>query len=258
MKPTSLRILATVTMGTAASLIYQGMDSPRDPLVDATIPTGNAGSHETRDITIPSQQTPSSSIPGSLSSTASAGKPSSPRSSPAKTADISNGTRADNAPETSRPGGTAGIPELASAIGDVSNPSPPPSRTIQLAANFQLPAALLVSSSPVSLTSDEIDTPVEKATQAIVDAFYRKLADLPTEKIPSDTETIPAAGSVDGNLPQAEGENFIIVPNPETDAVRRRADELYRTLFGDEAFGRKGMDSTLEVRLPVVGDAPVR
>lgn len=117
-----------------------------------------------------------------------------------------------------------------------------PTRTIQLAGNFQLPAVLLAKSSPDGSKTHETKTPVESATQAIADGFYLDLAEHLPDDRSVDTTGNPAAEQVGGNT--------IIEPDSGSVSVRRHADELYRSLFGDEAFGRKGMESTLEVRLP--------
>ncbi len=137
------------------------------------------------------------------------------------------------------------------ASDDKSNTSGPgpaanPTRTIQLAGTFQLPAVLLAKTSADGSKTHETETPVESATQAIVDNFYRNLAKtLPEDRSP-DTEGIPPTEQVGGNT--------IIEPDSGTESIRRHADELYRSLFGDEALGRKGMESTLEVRLSTSPD----
>jgi hypothetical protein len=111
-----------------------------------------------------------------------------------------------------------------------------PSRTIQLGSNVRLPAALMHQAS-VTATTPEITA----ASQGIIDSFYQEIsiqaprAQLnPPDAEIKDTRTIPAS--------------------PETDGARRRADDTYRALYGNETFNRHSINSALEVHLPELSE----
>lgn len=241
MKPKSLQSIAALTVATLAIAIYQQHREDHPPMPNAKDQSGPVGQENialTADAILPKvipQKPPSSRVSANPSATQLTTGPSIPTRPESPHHERYQSNAQDGHSTSSNTG-------AARESSPISPPNFHPARTIQLASNFQLPAVLLAAASPAVREADTPKTPVEQATQAIVDDFYRNLAErLPTE-VSTDAETI---------LPELPvEENIVIAPDTETDSVRRHADELYRALFGDEAFGRKGMEGTLEVHLP--------
>ncbi len=121
-----------------------------------------------------------------------------------------------------------------------ASPVTPVERTIQLANNFRLPAALLSRS---FTPTEPKPAAVENITRQIEDTFYRKLGSNRSES----PETVAADSNVDPNV--------VIEPDEESIQVLDHADQLYRSMFGQEAFNRQSLNSAIEVRLPATDTA---
>lgn len=122
---------------------------------------------------------------------------------------------------------------------------------IQLRQDVRLPAALMNQSGNGILLSDErpvVATEVTVAREQIANSFYRELAD--HALVPATAED----GMIDPQheiLESNDEENTVVIaPGPQVEEVRERADEIYRVLYGDEAYNRYSMGSAVEVRLP--------
>lgn len=119
---------------------------------------------------------------------------------------------------------------------------------IRLADNVRLPAVVLALSMPNRDPQHPIPAPVAAAMQGIVDRFYQDLA--------AGVRQQNAADASSGQI-SADGEDTVVVnPGPIVDAARARANETYRTLFGDDAYNRLTMNTALEVQPAMAaGDA---
>ena len=113
-------------------------------------------------------------------------------------------------------------------------------RAVRLAAAVRLPAAIMAQGDPEP-TLHRNSKATMAANQAISDSFYGDLL--------SDTNN---AHQQDGNDPDAgpEDDEIVIPPGLEVRRATHRADEAYRTMFGDAAYNRQSMMSALEVLLP--------
>ena len=113
-----------------------------------------------------------------------------------------------------------------------------PACGIQLAENVRLPAAVMALAEIAKPTAEPVSPAVTAAQQEIVEKFYQEIAAemarpniLPTPEL-------------------EEATTVVISPSESVDDARHRADEQYRTLFGDAAYNRQGISSAIEVRLP--------
>lgn len=237
MKPASLHVLATVALASAAGLIYQEGGSTDEAVAAAEALPKKPGSREAEKIPVTWEASAPSSVRRNIPAMRMGEIARSPESSPspqvptAKPRSMAPSTQAPPHARSQMQDGADGHPHDSTA-------GPTPIRTIQLAANFQLPVAML----PQAPAANHATTPVKDATRVIVDDFYRKLA----ERLPDG----PSSEFHEDTAPLPEDGNLVIQPDPESESVRKHADELYRTLFGDEAFGRMSMESAREVRLP--------
>lgn len=114
---------------------------------------------------------------------------------------------------------------------------------IQLAETVKLPAVILAINAAENDTQSRIPPPVAAAMRGIVDTFYQDLADS-AEKVRTDTAP-EASGAESG----AE-DTIVIHPGPAVDRARERANETYRSLFGDSAFDQMTMKALMEAQLP--------
>ena len=98
------------------------------------------------------------------------------------------------------------------------------------------------------IRTNEFPAPVAAAMQGIVDRFYQDLA--------AGVRQQNAADASSGQI-SADGEDTVVVnPGPIVEAARARANETYRTLFGDDAYNRLTMNTALEVQPAMAaGDA---
>ncbi len=108
---------------------------------------------------------------------------------------------------------------------------------IQLAENSKLPAAIMALGSPSQLTTPT----VEVACRAMADAFYLDLAQKVGGKSATDDSPVDS---------MQEEPTTVINPGPDLDEAIYRSNELYRTLFGNDAYNGHSMNSAIEVMLP--------
>ncbi|MEI6654354.1 MAG: hypothetical protein WCP45_06265 [Verrucomicrobiota bacterium] len=126
---------------------------------------------------------------------------------------------------------------------------------IRLADNVKLPAVIIALSDPNRDPEHKLPQPVLDCMQGIVDRFYQDLAASAGNQ--AGTASKPPGTSPDPTAPVTAADNntVVIEPGPAVDKARARANEMYRALFGDEAYNRLTMNSALEVQLPVEAPA---
>jgi hypothetical protein len=113
-------------------------------------------------------------------------------------------------------------------------------RGIQLTDDVRLPAAIMAENAPDTATRKMISPAAATANQEIANSYYREL--LATAGSSPATPT-PAPGGGD--------ETTSVIPaGAAAEKARNHADEMYRALFGDDAYNRQVMNSAIEVRLP--------
>jgi hypothetical protein len=131
-------------------------------------------------------------------------------------------------------------------------------RAIQLAENVRLPAAFMAQSEPEMAALTISTNAVAAANLAITDSFYQQLAaGVAAQPAPAAHPEANRSGMMPVTPTPGTEDTTVIPPGPEVASARESADELYRALFGDEAYGRMTLHSALEVRLPAdAGSAP--
>ena len=128
-----------------------------------------------------------------------------------------------------------------------------PAFGVRLADNVRLPAVILALSDSARDPNHKVPAPVAAAMQSIVDTFYQDLAASVREGIIAGNPT--AGQSADGVAIAPGSEDTVVIqPGPAVDQARARANETYRTLFGDDAYNRLTMNTALEVK-PAVESA---
>lgn len=122
-----------------------------------------------------------------------------------------------------------------------------PAFGVRLADNVRLPAVILALSDSARDPNHKVPAPVAAAMQSIVDTFYQDLAASVRDGAIAGKTT--AAESADGAATAPGSEDTVVIqPGPAVDQARARANETYRTLFGDEAYNRLTMNTALEVK----------
>jgi len=131
-------------------------------------------------------------------------------------------------------------------------------RAIQLAEDVRLPAAFMAQSEPEMADLAITTEVVAAANLAITDSFYQQLAaGVAAQPAPAAQPEANRSGMIPVTPTPGTEDTTVIPPGPEVASARESADELYRALFGDEAYGRMTLHSALEVRLPAnAGSAP--
>jgi hypothetical protein len=129
-----------------------------------------------------------------------------------------------------------------STVPQPESPPATPARGIQLADNVQLPAVILALNSALKDPNKKVPAPVAAAMQGIIDTFYQDLA--------VSVQNDPAIGGTEVSSTETDS-TILIQPGPAVESARKRANETYRALFGDEAYGQMTMNALLESRLPV-------
>ncbi len=119
-----------------------------------------------------------------------------------------------------------------------------PAQGIQLAGDVRLPAAIMALAELAKPTAAPIPPAVVTAQREIVAKFYQEVAaSVPTPNI---------SPGVDESSEEIQTTTVVIPPSESVNDARHRADEQYRTLFGDAAYNRQIIGSAIEVRLPEV------
>ncbi len=165
---------------------------------------------------------------------------------PAQTAQVTK----SNAPEpTPATAALHAATHAAQPTGSPASQSNSPPLGIRLADNVKLPAVIIALSDPNRDPEHKLPQPVLDCMQGIVDRFYQDLAASAAGKQPGS--------SPDPSAPEAatDDNTVVIEPGPAVDKARARANEMYRALFGDEAYNRLTMNSALEVQLPTAAPA---
>ena len=113
-----------------------------------------------------------------------------------------------------------------------------PAHAIQLAGDVRLPAAVMALAEIAQPSAEPVPPAVAAAQREIVEKFYQEVA---VEMAPPNISPHPEL---------VDATTVVISPGEAVDNARHRADEQYRTLFGDAAYNRQGIGSAIEVRLP--------
>lgn len=119
-------------------------------------------------------------------------------------------------------------------------PSAAATLAFRLGSDVRLPAALMHQAMATTATSA-----IATASQGIIDSFYQEISPHARDRTAEEQVTSP----------QAKNDDTRIVPaGPDADKARRRADETYRAVYGNEAYNRHSINSALEVRLPELSE----
>jgi len=162
------------------------------------------------------------------------------------------------------PGDRQPAPPASPSAAATSEPAPasvpiatPRALGVRLGDDVQLPAVILALSDPNRDPGHKTPAPVAAAMQAIVDRFYQDLTASVRDQ--SAKGNVPSTQAPDATVPEVGNEDTVVIePGPAVDKARARANETYRTLFGDDAYNRLTMGTAIEVKLPVAsaGDKP--
>jgi len=162
------------------------------------------------------------------------------------------------------------VVDRMSAEEDIELSADSAARAVQLNDDVRLPAALMPQG------QDDLPPAVAAAAVEIGNSFYRKLQNRSAahQKPPESSNnvtysTMVPKGPESPNLSQTAGqqppsfqvpdtaEDLTLIPNtPDTEQIRKQADEQFRALYGDEKFIRQTVSSAIEVRLPLRPDSP--
>lgn len=113
---------------------------------------------------------------------------------------------------------------------------------VRLAHDVPLPAVILTLNEEQIDPENKTPQPIKDAMKSIVDKFYTNLAE-------SAAEGDYVSKDPDGTLVVGKG--------PGVERAREEADQIYRALFGEEAYNRMTMNSVLESQLPIVDSTVV-
>lgn len=131
-----------------------------------------------------------------------------------------------------------------SELAPVTSAAEIPAQGIQLAGDVRLPAAIMALAELAKPSAEPIPPAVVAAQREIVAKFYQEVA----ASVPPPNIS-PGVAEISEEI---QTTTVVIPPSESVDAARHRADEQYRTLFGDAAYNRQGIGSAIEVRLPEV------
>ena len=125
-------------------------------------------------------------------------------------------------------------------------------RILQFADNVPMPAAIMALNTAEAEGKD-LPAPIAAALHEIANSYDRELAAFAA----THSAAAAAAAGENPTVPTADSptqpESLLITPGPEVDAIRARANERYRALFGDEAYNRETMNGQMETRRLVEG-----
>lgn len=138
-------------------------------------------------------------------------------------------------------------PEMAArTAGPQSRPGFP--RAIQLAANVQLPAAVMAKGTWAANPSLANSPTAMAANEEIVNSFYRELSERLSEPPPTrngESSTEPPATDSQA----ADPTTVVVTEGPIIQDARERANQRFRTLYGNEAYNRLIMNAAIEPTL---------
>jgi hypothetical protein len=173
---------------------------------------------------------------------------SSPKNSPRNAQGAVSHPLASSAPRVKRPMAKNVLPDDSDEVSANLEETDLAGVESEATQSYQLPAVRLAHDVPLpavilTLNEEQIDPenktpkPIKDAMKSIVDKFYTNLAE-------SAAEGDYVSKDPDGTLVVGKG--------PGVERAREEADQIYRALFGEEAYNRMTMDSVLESQLPVV------
>lgn len=236
MKAKPLAIAITIIVLTLAFLIFGLSRSERKPTESSLskIDQPSGIPRETTDVAPPIQtrrlanpasgQSPDDERPGQTRGKSTASK--SQESSRANPQTIHRASTGITSPAESVALAPARIsPEPSTAIG------------IRLAPDVRLPVAAMPNDLQLSPVA-------QKALQHIIDEYYQTVAASAAAQNPEGDPDSLLETSENGELTR------VITNNPQVDAARKRADLLFKALFGKAAYNRLTMNTLLESRLP--------
>lgn len=106
---------------------------------------------------------------------------------------------------------------------------------VRLADDVQLPAVILTLNQEQADPENTTPQPIKDAMKSIVDTFYQDLA----------------KAALEGeHISQDPDGTYVIGKGNAVDRARDRANEIYRALFGEDAYNRMTMNAVLEAQIP--------
>lgn len=115
---------------------------------------------------------------------------------------------------------------------------------IRLSNDFQLPASILAAAAHQAESATKtIPAPIEAVSENLITSFYQSLAG--ESSLDDGSEPVVEIDPGTGELTR------VIESNVTTDRIRKQSDELYRSLFGDQAYDQFLRQSAIERTLPV-------
>jgi hypothetical protein len=135
--------------------------------------------------------------------------------------------------------------------------SAPQAQALRLADDFALPAAMMhMAAIEAGHEGAGPMTPqIKAAVDQLVDEFYRDVAqtgELGSDATVKTVESSQEQSELNINEESNEGTR-VIAPTEEAMQATEKVNRSHQLLFGDEAANRFGVQSMLEVRLPVEG-----
>lgn len=127
-------------------------------------------------------------------------------------------------------------------------PARPNGRTrlvaIRLSNDFRLPASILAAAAQqAESATNTIPAPIKAVSENLITNFYQSLA--------GESSLDDGSEPVVETDPGTDELTRVIESNPTTDRIRKQSDELYRSLFGDQAYDKFLRQSAIERTLPV-------
>lgn len=123
---------------------------------------------------------------------------------------------------------------------------------VRLGPDVKLPAASFAKLEPSIHPQMPVSPTVLAANQEIENDFYRELAGR-AARTPAQADSPAAEGAKPEPAPDDGSEQnptVVIGPGQQVEAALDRANEIYRSLFGNDAYNRRTIESSIEVSLP--------
>jgi hypothetical protein len=122
---------------------------------------------------------------------------------------------------------------------------------VRLAPDVKLPAASFAKLEPRFQPNMPASPVVAAANQEIENDFYRELAGRAARTPRPSPDALDNSGEAPGDNP-GQDDTVVIGPGQDLEAALDRANEIYRSLFGNDAYNRRMVESSIEVNLPEV------
>lgn len=185
-----------------------------------------------------------SDLTANHSTTNPSSKPSRSQSIRSMTSPTPNAPRADGLSggrQAGKPSPDNQAPENQSATNDADSHSNDsivevPLPAVRLSDDVQLPAVILTLNQDQADPENLTPQPIKDAMKSIVDTFYQDLAKAALEG---------------DHVSQDPDGTYVIGKGNAVDRARDRANEIYRALFGEDAYNRMTMNAVLESQIPV-------